>query len=102
MEAPTMFEHFNSESGAPLVRLNSECVADCSAPGQDASEACSYWLGRVDWLADSSALRDNLRGYGAWDDLDEASEETLRTRSLWVAAVDCREDPECYATEGGA
>jgi len=93
------YTHFDGSSGAPIVRLSQEAADDCSAPGQDASESCAYWLSRVEWLATADTLRSHLREYGAWDDLDTADEDTLRSRALWVAACDCREEPDLFAED---
>lgn len=95
------FEHFNGDSGASTVRLSSAAVADCSHHGAcDADVA--HWLGRVEWLASADELRRILRGCGAWDDLETASDVTLRERMLWLAACDCRDAPDIFHTEGGA
>ena len=75
---------------------------ECSTPGQAADDSVAAALrdSRVaDWAADST-VRQALRGYGAWDDLDTASRETLRTRALWVAACAIREQPADYMPWG--
>lgn len=69
-----------------------ECVLDCTTPGQDASEAITYWRGRlgfrvprelaVRWLED------------AWDDLSMADDSTLADRVLWCACCNVMEEAQ--------
>ena len=74
----------------------SEVVA-CSAPGQDATEAVDAAL-RNQYLAsqvanfDPEKLKDELRGYGAWDEKElEDHEENIR-RLIWVASSQLRDE----------
>ncbi len=50
--------------------------------------------------ADMRAVRDHLRGYGAWDDAELADDEASRDRWLWLAIGDCQENPETYSDDG--
>jgi hypothetical protein len=76
-----------------------ECVLDCSAPGQDASEAVEYWEKHPEVeLPDPAAILRDLQETGAWDDLDESvdpdqweQEKRNRQRYIWMAACDLRE-----------
>jgi hypothetical protein len=73
------------------VELPRECVTDCTAPGQDASESVTYWLRR---LGAEVLNRDGviavLRESGAWEaeELENADEQTLAMRVLWMRAGD--------------
>jgi hypothetical protein len=75
--------------------ISAECIADCSVPGQDASEAVEYWLAQgmpaIAGIPREMVAR-YLRGYGAWDDLETADDDVLRQRLLWVVCCDFRED----------
>jgi len=78
--------------GRELVEdLPEECVRDCSTPGQDASEAVSYWRRRLGFTVPRAFAVDYLRGFGAWDDLATADDETIAERVLWIFAGDARE-----------
>lgn len=87
-------DHYDGLSGALLVSFPRACGEDCSTPGQPADESVRYWLTdtRVVWHADNDTLRKSLRECGAWEDLEEADTQTLRSRALWIAACDWREE----------
>ena len=74
---------------------------DCSQGGKDATDDVDYALrytpagDAVDAL-DPDLIREELRGYGAWDDEELADDEANRARLLWIAACDVRE--ELFAT----
>lgn len=91
-----MFTYFDGLSGAPIVRLSQACVNACSHSGP-CDDDVAHWVPRVEWLADDATLRRSLRECGAWDDLDSADTDTLRSRALWLAACDCKESPDMYA-----
>jgi len=71
--------------------LPAECVSDCSAPGQDASEAVAYWRERLSFSPPRAYALEYLRGFGAWDDLETWDDETIAERVLWLFAGDARE-----------
>ena len=70
---------------------------DCSQGGKDATDDVDYALrytpagDAVDAL-DPDLIREELRGYGAWDDEELADDEANRARLLWIAACDVREE----------
>jgi len=79
-------------NGRELVgELLAECVQDCAAPGQDASDAVSYWRERLGFAPPRGFAVEYLRGFGAWEDLDTADYETIAGRVLWLFACDARE-----------
>lgn len=89
-----MYDHYDGESGKHLVSMPEECALDCSVPGQSADESVSHWLkdSRVVWYASEETLRHSLRGFGAWDDLETVDLCTIKSRVLWIAACDYREE----------
>lgn len=91
--AARLIDHYDGESGALLVSFPRRCALDCSRPGQSADESVAYWLRlpQVTWHASDDALRQALKGYGAWDDLADAPTALLRSHILWIAACDWRE-----------
>jgi hypothetical protein len=93
-ECPAIVDHYDGDSRALLVSFPVECAIDCIVPGQPADEAITHWLSdaRVFWYTDDAALRRALKGYGAWEDLDTADTDTLRSRVLWLAAGDWHEE----------
>lgn len=91
-----LIQHCDGESGRPTVSMTREQAEACSHSGAcDADVA--FHLDRVKWHATDAELRKMLKGYGAWDDLADADQKTLRSRMLWLAAGDIRENPEHYA-----
>lgn len=78
-------EHMLSLSDLPR-----DCIETCSAPGP-ADEAVDYWHDELGFTVDRKRAERCLQGYGAWDDLDAASDETLAKRVLWLACGDFSE-----------
>lgn len=64
--------------------LPAECIADCSASG-DVTAAVQYWRETLPLTVNRERAARCLRGYGAWDDLDTVSDDTLAERVLWLA-----------------
>lgn len=93
---PALYTHTDSTSGKATVRMTLVQAEECSAPGRDADPYVSANIGKVEWFAKDNDIRKILSEYGAWDDIDEASQETLRIRMLWCAAGDIRENPGMY------
>ena len=93
--------YWTNGMGTLGLTIPAEAAADCSAGGQDATEAVRYWLDRIHELAAAPLqnLRDHLAELGCWDDLDEVDGDTLRERTLWVACCDIAEEPEVYAID---
>lgn len=71
--------------------LPDDCVADCSAPGQDASDAVSYWRRRLDLTVNRDRAIRCLTGYGAWDDLETWDDARLAETVLWLACANFSE-----------
>ena len=88
-------EWFDGESGAPILRVPVEAVAECSHPGPCDSDV-ARWLPRVEWLADADTIRRTLKRYGAWDADELADDDANRARILWIACGDIRENPGFY------
>ncbi len=89
-----MIDHYDGDSGKHLLSMTPAAASDCSTPGQAADASCKYWRDKVRWIADDQTLRDSLRGYGAWDDLQTADLDTIKDRVLWCAACDWRENED--------
>jgi hypothetical protein len=89
-----MIDHYDGESGKPLLSMTRAAASDCSTPGQAADQSVAFWLNKVTWIADDATLRACLDRYGAWDDLDTADIDTIKSRVLWIAACDWREESD--------
>ena len=95
MAAKKWIIYDSGKSGRALVTVPREAVRACSHQG-DCLADVQAWLPKCrDWAADAT-LRAELKEYGAWDDLDTATTETLRERVLWCACGDIRENPRMY------
>jgi len=86
------------ESELFIHQLPMECVQDCSDMG-DVSPAVEYWRQNLDFTVDRERAILCLGGYGAWEDLDEADNDTLAERILWLA---CGSFSEWDGTEDSA
>jgi hypothetical protein len=72
------------------AQLPKECIQDCSRSG-DVSNQVKYWRIKLNFqVCRNNAIR-CLEGYGAWDDLESASDETIAERVLWLACGDFSE-----------
>lgn len=91
---PKLLDHYDGELGELLLRLSVEAADACSRPGP-ADENVEHYRDNskhVRWIADANVLRRSLKRYGAWEDLENVSLDTLRNRVLWLAAGDWREN----------
>ena len=79
---------------AAISRLPEDCIADCSSPGQDATEACNYWIERLSLEAPPWLLREHLEEYGAWSKAELCDHQANLRRLLWTWACDCRENDD--------
>jgi len=74
-----------------------DCIAECSASGS-VDNAVEYWKNKLDFVAALAPHRPHvesfLKEYGAWDDLADATIETLADRVLWLACCDIAEQGE--------
>ncbi len=79
------------ENGWLLKEIPQECVDDCSHPGE-----CAYdvkrWVDELGFEVPRRKAIEHLRGYGAWDDLEDVDDSTLAERVLWMACGDIREE----------
>ena len=76
-----MFDQYGNFNGS----IPSDCVRDCTTPGQDASSAVQYWVDKLRFVVPPKLARDYLHDFGAWDDLADVDAPTLSGRVLWVA-----------------
>lgn len=82
--------------------LPAECVADCTTPGQDASESVEYWRKRLNFTVPRDRAIAYLREFGAWPvesneydkGLTEMSDDELAARALWIACGEIKEKGE--------
>lgn len=76
------------------LELPLRCILDCSHSGQCDADV-SAWLPQIDFSAvPRASLVGELRETGGWEreELEQASDETLRSRVLWLACCDSREE----------
>lgn len=90
------YTYINGTSGAQIVRMTLAQARGMSHQG-DCEDSVLAELDKLEWIGSLDAIRETLKETGAYDDLDTASEETLRMRAVWIAAGYISEDPECYA-----
>lgn len=73
-----------------MDQLPAECIADCSRPGS-ADKAVAHWRETLGFTVDRDRALHCLKGYGAWDNLAEDSDESLAERVLWLACGNFKE-----------
>ena len=87
---------WNSSCGRLYLALTPEQAQSCAHPGPcDEDVAALSTVPEVAaqvaaWPADD--LREELRGYGAWDPEELADDAQNRQRMLWLAASDMAEN----------
>ena len=79
-----------SEYGEFLGELPKECVDDCSHSG-DCYNDVLYWLEELNFNVPENLARKYLKEFGAWDDLDDCSQDLLNQRVLWIACNEISE-----------
>lgn len=79
------------------LELSAEQAESVSMPGQDASGAVEEALqdarltDQLDAIG-ADAIRDELNGYGAWDDEELADDAANRARIVWIAGGNISEE----------
>lgn len=69
-----------------------QAIADCTAPGRDAEPYVKEWIAKLKFRAGSrDQVVGHLREYGAWDDLETATMETLTERAFWTVCSNLNE-----------
>ena len=79
-----------------ICNLPQSCVMDCSAPGQDATDACDYWIKRLSFDAPPWLLREHLAEFGCWSKADLCDHQANLRRLMWTWACDCREQQDIF------
>ncbi len=72
-----------------------EAIDACSGPG-DASSAVAHWAKELAFVVPRKLAVDYLNEFGAWDDLETTSIETLTERVFWIACGDMRDNEEWF------
>lgn len=74
--------------------ISNEAVEDCTAPGQDASKAVTYWQRKLGFNVPRDKAIKYLKATGAWDvdELSELDDTELSQKVLWVACGTLKED----------
>ena len=79
------------DSTLSIDQLPAECISDCSTPGQDAAPAVDHWRRTLGFTVDRARAIACLKGYGAWEDLPDQTDEDLAEKILWIACCNFRE-----------
>jgi hypothetical protein len=82
------FDEYGNFSGT----IPQECIKECTQPGQDASIPVSFWVRKLGFSVPRQLAEKYLEEFGAWDDLQTASDTKLAERVLWIACGDIDED----------
>jgi hypothetical protein len=83
-----MFERFE----IPMTREQAYSVSE---PGMDATDAVNALIPQLDLSGlQPNEVRDELRGYGAWDEEELADDEENLRRIVWIAGCNLREEAE--------
>ncbi len=74
-------------------RIPRDAIEDCTAPGQDASDAVRYWITKLHFTAPAAETREYLQGYGAWESDELADDARNLQRLFWIICGNLRENP---------
>lgn len=90
-----MIDLYAGLSGKWLATVPEQCVEEIGSARGQVDNIVAAWVAdkRITW-GDLRDIRADLRGHGAWDDLYEVSEDTLRGRCLWTACSDEWDDQQ--------
>lgn len=67
-------------------------IRDLTVSGQDATEAATVWIEKLDFNAPPWLVREHLSGYGAWECSELMNHRENLARLLWLWAGDCKEN----------
>lgn len=81
---------FKPEGWLVSGQFPADCIESCSTSGSN-DDAVEFWVSKLDFSPPRDLMERYLGEYGAWDDLQTASDETLAQRVLWTAMHDIRE-----------
>ena len=83
------------ENGELKGELPQECIDDCSGGG-DVGGVVEYWVKELDFQVPREQAIKYLQAFGAWDDLENDSQDDLNMRCLWIGCCDISEQGEWY------
>lgn len=77
------------------------CIADCSTPGQDVSDAVNYWQEKLNFVVNRNDAVEYLYGTGSWDDdeLDKMTDAEINEKILWLACCDFNDGSDFLVLE---
>jgi len=92
---PRTYTYMDGLSGKEIVRMTMGQAEAMSHSG-DCEDDVIATMPELEWIGTLDDIRADLKECGAWDDLETADEETLRTRAAWIAAGSISESPDTY------
>ncbi len=81
------------EQGYLVGELPQDCVDQCSHSGQCVDDV-RFWLKELDFQVPRDKAIVYLRGFGAWDDLEDMTDEDLAEKVLWIACGNIHDQGE--------
>lgn len=88
--------YWSSGCGRLELEITEEQAAQCSHPGPCDSDvqwlSCQPEIARQLNALDPALLREELDGYGAWDDVELGDHQQNLLRVLWLACSDISEE----------
>ncbi len=72
-------------------KISQDCINDCTHAG-DCTNDVQHWLKQLNFIVPADMARKYLQEFGAWDDLDDCSQELLNERVLWVMCGELKEE----------
>ena len=75
------------------VKMPVDAVRDCHHQGS-CDEDVEHWEKVIKIKASADDIREELRGYGAWNDNELSDDRQNRRRILWLAAGNIQEESE--------
>lgn len=90
-----MAREWFDEDGILIIAIPQACVHGCSHSGQ-CQDNVAHWVKELGFNVPRDIAVEYLAEFGAWEDLEEVSDDELAERVLWIACGDIEEEGSWY------
>lgn len=86
---------FFDNYGNLIRRIPKQAIIDCSHSG-DCESDVRFWIEKLHFSAPREHAIDYLREIGAWENLENDSDDDINMRVFWLACCDLKETGEYF------
>lgn len=86
---------FFDENGNLIRRIPKQAVIDCSHSGR-CDDDVIFWIKKLNFSAPRQKAISFLSEYGAWENLENDSDDDINNRVFWLLCGDIKENGECF------